>query len=170
MRAIKTFRVASVLVSCVVVCTLLLLSSLPLVRDRLRAQYHLENPSYYESLPADTEANRLRVIALIAENDKLRAAQEMPAVPSPEVKHGRTGPTNFFAQIPGRPIERPYRLSDGSQFWRDTCHWKWGLGDGWLDFCRDVDRSVDAATHYEDDVELYWTTRVRPDRNLLIGR
>jgi len=142
-------------------------SSLPFIRDRMRVHYRLEVPPFYDSLPADTEEHRQRVIKLLEANDQLKADMNKALAPAPTTApaHGRTL-TGKFGIIPdgGEPLYRPYRLSDGPDFFRRACHSEWGWGDGWLDLCRDVDRSVAAAIHYEDDVETYWTIRLRPLR------
>jgi hypothetical protein len=139
-------------------------ASLPLIRDRLRVQYRLEVPSYYDGLPADTEANRERVIRLLEANDKLQADMEKPLPPAPVPEHGRTlNGTQGIIPL-GRIFEPLYRLSNGPEYAQHACHFDWGWADGWLDLCRDVDKSVAAASHYENDVQTYWTIRLRPIR------
>lgn len=138
--------------------------SLPLLRDWLRIEYRFEPPTYYDALPADAEANRQEVIALLAWNDKVATASKMQTQEAPQAKpdHGRTLGLPRDFPLSGQYVDPPSSLGDGYRLERDLCHAKWGWGDRWLDLCRDVDRSADAAVHYARDVEEYWAGRLHP--------
>ena len=86
----------------------------------------------------------------------------MQETPQPQPGHGRTvGLTKEFPLF-GQFVDPPRSLGFGYELERSLCHVKWGWGDHWLDLCRDVDRSADAAVHYSRDVEEYWTDLLRP--------
>lgn len=139
-------------------------SLLPAMREHLRVKYGLENPSYYDALPADTEANRQAALNLLTENDKLKAEDDefnKRSSIEAEDAHGRTSGENLVC-FDCKFEQRPNRLRDGYTSLGQACHLRNGWGDGWLDLCRSVDESVQAAAHYEDDVESYWTSKLRP--------
>lgn len=137
--------------------------SLQPFRDHLRKRYGFEQPEYYDTLPADTDANRVAVIKLLAERDRDEAALQEALKPKPqtESRHGRKDSFGGFI-ITDPPQEPPRSLADGYEIERSLCHVQWGLLDRTLNLCQSVDRSADAAEHYARDVESYWIPRLRP--------
>lgn len=142
----------------------MLVCSRPLIRDYLRTAYHLEEPAYYSALPADTEANRQRVAEYLAKKEKMALAAAEPTPNPPKVEtHGRTVAIDMLRPFDAHPIEPPEALSNEYLYSRGTCHWRWDWAGRWFALCRDVDQATLAAIHYDDDVEAYWTPRLRPD-------
>ena len=160
---------AAYLAACValVVCLVVALSLNP-IRDHLREQYGLQLPEWYDEHPADDDGNRAVVAELLAETDRKKAAMQeaLKPKPQPELSHGRRdSSTLILPQFWGSgPLEppTPRRLADRYQLRRSRCHSDYGWLDRNLDLCKDVDKSADAAVRYADDVQSYWTSKLRP--------
>jgi hypothetical protein len=83
--------------------------------------------------------------------------------PEPELNHGRRDSSTLIFPFPlDLSHFKPERLSDRYERRRSRCHSDYGWLDRNLDLCKDVDKSADAAVRYADDVESYWTARLRP--------
>ena len=144
------------------VCLVVALSLNP-IRDHLREQYGLQLPEWYDKHPADTERERAIVEDLFAGNDSMKALfqETLKQKPEPELNHGRRDSSTLIFPF-GPPDFKPERLSDRYELRRSRCHSDYGWLDRNLDLCKDVDKSADAAVRYADDVESYWTARLRP--------
>jgi len=145
------------------VCLVVALSLEP-IRHHLREQYGFQLPEWYDQHPADTERERAIVKDLFAYNDSMKALFEetLKQKHEPELNHGRRDTSTVIFPFFGRPKFQPARLSGRYERDRSLCHSDYGWLDRNLSLCKYVDKSADAAVRYADDVESYWTERLRP--------